>query len=137
MKAFEVTFPVRYYEADPMGVVHHSEYVRYFELARNEWLKSVGYPFERTLAEHLVFPVVHLECDYHRSAMFGDTLTATASIREYSGAAVVFEQTVLDSEGRLCARGAVRIAFMNTALGHVVRCPEALDEIIRETIKNQ
>ena len=39
---FETSFPVRYYEADPMGIVHHSNYLRYFECARDEMIASWG-----------------------------------------------------------------------------------------------
>ena len=43
----EVTFPVRYYETDQMGVVHHSNYIRYFECARNTLMAEGGYPIEQ------------------------------------------------------------------------------------------
>ena len=44
MTHFEVTFPVRYYETDQMAVVHHSNYIRYFEIARNQMMVDWGFP---------------------------------------------------------------------------------------------
>lgn len=44
MAAFKTSFPVRYYETDQMGVVHHSNYIRFFELARNQMMAAVGFP---------------------------------------------------------------------------------------------
>ena len=47
MSVFKTTFPVRYYETDQMAVVHHSNYIRYFELARDEMLVQLGFPIQR------------------------------------------------------------------------------------------
>ena len=43
----ETIFPVRYYETDQMGIVHHSNYIRYFECARNVLMAEGGYPIEK------------------------------------------------------------------------------------------
>ena len=44
MMYYETSFPVRYYETDQMGIVHHSNYIRYFECARNLMIREGGYP---------------------------------------------------------------------------------------------
>lgn len=129
---YSITFPVRYYEADPMGVVHHSEYIRYFELARNRWLHDNGYTQEVCEADKIVFPVVHLECDYKRSARFGGLVRATVEVESFTGARVTVHQTVLDEQGNLCAEGRVTLGFLKTDSGRVVRCPERLAEIINK-----
>ncbi|MCR5277555.1 MAG: acyl-CoA thioesterase [Bacteroidales bacterium] len=127
---YQITFPVRYYEADPMGIVHHSEYIRYFELARDAWLREVGYTHDRCLAEHLVFPVVSLDCRYFRSARFGQDVTVTMDLDEFKGAKVTFLQRVLDPDGQVCAEGHVTLGFINTELGRPVRCPETLSALL-------
>ena len=53
MTHFEVSFPVRYYETDQMAVVHHSNYIRYFEIARNSMMVAWGFPIERCENEYL------------------------------------------------------------------------------------
>ena len=132
---FQTSFPVRYYEADPMGVVHHSEYLRYFELARNLWLKEVGYTYDHSLEDNIVFPVVDLECHYKHSARFGQVLTATVEVSEFDMVTATFLQKVIDPQGRVCAEGKVRIAFLNTKLGRPVRCPARLVEKVESLIK--
>ena len=52
MTHFEVSFPVRYYETDQMAVVHHSNYIRYFEIARNRMMVEWGFPIERCENEY-------------------------------------------------------------------------------------
>ena len=117
-----------------MGVVHHTEYPRYFELARNRWLDKIGWNIDVCNAGHLVFPVVHLECDYKKSARFGGMVTATARIIRYTGARVEFLQQVLDESGSVCAEGRVTVGFLNTATGRVMRCPDALAAKIQEEL---
>ena len=49
---------VNYYETDKMGVVHHSNYIRYFEEARTYFMEQVGYPYERLEREGIMSPVI-------------------------------------------------------------------------------
>lgn len=131
---YSISFPVRYYEADPMGVVHHSEYLRYFELARNRWLNDVGYTNDVCNEKHIVFPVLHVEIDYRRSARFGGFVTATAKVAGFSGARVTFQHQLLDEQGRTCAEGKVTVGFLNTLSNFVMRCPEDLAIILNNEL---
>ena len=49
---------VQYYETDQMGVVHHSNYIRWFEEARAEWMEAVGLPYAQLEAEGIASPVL-------------------------------------------------------------------------------
>lgn len=131
---YEVEFPVRYYEADPMGVVHHSEYVRYFECARNAWLHEIGYLHKDSLEDGIVIPVVDLSIRYRHSARFGDVVKVTAEVRSFDRATLAMHQQVIDGEGVVCAEGDVTLAFLSTRLGRPVRCPERLTELINNQL---
>ena len=79
MTHFEVSFPVRYYETDQMAVVHHSNYIRYFEIARNQMMVDWGFPIERCENEYgVMIPIVSVECRFKLPARMGDVLTAVA-----------------------------------------------------------
>lgn len=134
---YEIPLQVRYYEADPMGVVHHSEYIRYFECCRDSWMDSVGYSIEQCAQDNIVFPVIDISCHYAKSARYGQTLKVTMELKELKSVYVVFHQTVLDPDGNLCAEGDVKVAFINTQLGRIVRCPEKLQKIIDSQLNNQ
>ena len=58
MQAFEIPIQVRYAETDAMGVVHHSSYFVWLELARVEWLKSLGIDYKQMEQEGFFLPVV-------------------------------------------------------------------------------
>jgi len=92
------TFPVRvYYEdTDAGGVVYHSNYISFFERARTEWLRSLGYELDVLSAEqHVVFVVKALNCDYLRPALFNDELFVSAEILKLGNTSITFEQKIL------------------------------------------
>jgi acyl-CoA thioester hydrolase len=68
---------VPFYETDAMGIVHHSNYVRFFELARVVWMDEHDRPYREYAAEGLNFATTSLEIRYHRSAAFDDVLAIT------------------------------------------------------------
>ena len=79
---------VAYYETDAMGIVHHSNYLRFFEEARVRWLEDHDRPYEAYLAEDLHFAVTQAHVDYHRSAAFGDLLEITSWMEWVQGASL-------------------------------------------------
>lgn len=91
-------FPVRvYYEdTDAGGVVYHSNYISFFERARTEWLRHLGYELDVLSEEqHLVFVVKALNCDYLRPALFNDELFVSADILKLGNTSITFEQKIM------------------------------------------
>ena len=130
MLHYETTFPVRYYETDQMGIVHHSNYIRYFECARNALIAEGGYPIEECEKDGIVIPVVSIECRYRHSARMGDTVKVVAEIDQVPLAKLVIKQAVYNQDGDVCAEGEVTLAFLDKATGRLVRCPDKLLKII-------
>ena len=137
MMYYETSFPVRYYETDQMGIVHHSNYIRYFECARNLMIREGGYPIEQCEADGVVIPVVSVECKYKFSAKMGDVLRCTASIDKLPLAKLVIKQAVYNQDGVLCAEGQVILAVSYTHLTLPVGCPEKLLEMIRSRMNDK
>lgn len=81
---------VNYYETDKMGVTHHSNYVRFMEEARIDFLSKLGYPMTRLETEGVVSPVVSVECKYKAPSTFSDVLKFTVKVEKYTGVKVVF-----------------------------------------------
>ena len=131
---YEISFPVRYYETDQMGVVHHSNYIRYFECARNGLIAANGYPIQECEKDGVTIPIVSVECRFRHPARMGDTVTVTADIDKVPRAKLVVKQAVYNQEGQLCAEGQVILGFLNKETGHPVRCPEKLLKMIELNI---
>lgn len=68
---FETSFPVRYYETDQMAIVHHSNYFRYFECARNTMMEEWGYSISKCEEDGVTIPIVKLECNFRFSCKNG------------------------------------------------------------------
>ena len=138
MAIFKTTFPVRYYETDQMAVVHHSNYVRYFELARDEMMVQVGFPIERCEKElKVLVPIVSLECHFRHPARMGDVLTATAEVTRVPMAKMFIKQAVYNQDGVLCAEGSVTLGFLNSATFTPIRCPEVITELFEKYINDK
>lgn len=137
MMYYETSFPVRYYETDQMGIVHHSNYIRYFECARNLMIREGGYPIEKCEEEGVVIPVVSVECKYKYSAKMGDVLRCTAAIEKVPLAKLVIKQAVYNQDGVLCAEGQVVLGFLSKETGHPVRCPAKLMEMIESRMNDK
>lgn len=75
---------VHYYETVKMGITHHSNYLRWMEEARTDYLKSLGYGLRRLEEDGVTSPVVSVECRYKRSTTFDDEIKIEVSIVKYN-----------------------------------------------------
>jgi len=90
--------PIRvYYEdTDAGGVVYHSNYISFFERARTEWLRQLGYELDELAQdEGVLFVVRAVTCDYLRPALFNNELFVSAEIRELGKTSIQFTQKVM------------------------------------------
>ncbi len=135
MAIFKTSFPVRYYETDQMAVVHHSNYIRYFEIARDEMMVQLGFPIEKCEAElGVLVPIVSVECHFRHPARMGDVLTATAEVNKVPMAKMLIKQAVYNQDGVLCAEGTVTLGFLNKETFMPVRCPEPVVKLFEEKL---
>ena len=138
MAIFKATFPVRYYETDQMAVVHHSNYIRYFEIARDEMMVTLGFPIEKCESElGVLVPIVSVECHFRHPARMGDVLTATAEVNKVPMAKMFIKQAVYNQDGVLCAEGLVVLGFLNKETFMPVRCPEVICDLFEKYINAQ
>ncbi len=134
MLKFEHFLDVRYYETDQMGIVHHSNYIRYFECGRVAMLKDLGLPIEKIEEAGVMLPVVSVECRYKVPARLGDTLKVVSMIDDVPRAKLVIRAEIFNPAGQLVCEGAVTLGFIHSDTRRPVRCPEALVKIFEENI---
>lgn len=106
-----------------MGVVHHSNHFRWFEMARVEYLRQAGVLLLDLMAEDIVFPITEVSCQYKASARFDDWLLIQAKLIDLSRAKMVFEYEVLrESDRVLLATGRTQNVFTDGS-GRILRLP--------------
>ena len=75
MKMKPYTHKVNYYETDKMAITHHSNYIRFMEEARVDFLEQIGFPFDRIEAEGIISPVIRIEYSYRKTTTFADVIS--------------------------------------------------------------
>ena len=73
---------VQYYETDKMGITHHSNYVRWMEEARVDYMAKIGWSYDRLEKEGMFSPVLAINCNYKESTTFPDEIIIHVSIQE-------------------------------------------------------
>jgi acyl-CoA thioester hydrolase len=118
---------VIYGDTDQMGIVYYANYLRYFEIARNEYLRAAGATYRAFEETHgLILPVVEAQVSYHRPARYDDELVISAATFARGAATVRFEYEIhRAADGEKLVSGRTIHACV-TRDGRVVRLPEAL-----------
>lgn len=93
---------VNYYETDKMGITHHSNYVRFMEEARVDFLAAVGWPYERLEEEGIISPVVSVECKYKTPSTFADRLEIKVRVAEFKGVKLKIEYVMTCKDKVVC-----------------------------------
>lgn len=102
-----------YYETDRMGIIHHSNYIRWFEEARIDFMTKAGAPYAELEAAGVSIPVLGVECSYHSMVRFGDTVEIDLRIEEYTGTRMTITYRVTDrATGELRTTGSSRHCFL-------------------------
>lgn len=87
---------VNYYETDKMGVTHHSNYIRWMEEARINFLEEIGFGYDKLEEDGIISPVISVECDYKKTTTFGDSVEISVEIEEFKGVKLVIKYTMKD-----------------------------------------
>ena len=120
---------VRYAETDQMGVVYHSNYLQYFEVARAESIRGMGLTYADLEKQGVMMPVVEINCKYIRPALYDNLLTVTAHIHEIpSSHKVIFHQEVYNEQHELLVTGVVTLYFLDKTSHKKMNIPHFLLE---------
>ena len=104
---------VQYYETDQMGIVHHSNYIRWFEEARTDFLEKIGIPYHVVEEAGIISPVLSVECKYKSKVKYGETVTIETTMIQYTGLRMRIRYAVYGSEGKLRSTGETSHCFVN------------------------
>lgn len=120
---------VRYYETDKMGITHHANYIHWMEEARIEFLRQIGWGYDRMEACGVVSPVVRVECEYKSPCTFDDTIAVTMRIQRYTRAKLTVAYEMRHhTTGKLVCIGRSEHCFLDTK-GNFLRLHKAFPEL--------
>lgn len=104
---------VKYYETDKMGITHHSNYIRWMEEARIDFLSQIGWDYARMEEEGVISPVVSLSCRYKEPTTFPEEVTVQIIPGRFNGVVLELNYTMTNSEGRVVCEASSTHAFVN------------------------
>ncbi|MFO0755941.1 MAG: thioesterase family protein [Byssovorax sp.] len=124
-----MTLAVRFCETDLMGIVHHANYLTYFEAGRVDWLHRRGISYEAWVKRGIHLPVVETRLRYRKAARFDDVLTVETTRAEQTRVTVTFSYLILRGDERIC-EGETLLACVGHDLAPK-RFPEDIAEVFR------
>lgn len=105
---------VHYYETDQMGIVHHSNYIKWFEEARIDMMEKMGLGYEVMEAEGIMSPVLSIQADYLRMMHFRDLFSVKCFIKEYNGIKLTVGYEVINEGTQMVhSRGTTKHCFID------------------------
>ena len=127
MFATETQIRVRYAETDQMGVVYHSHYFQYFEVARAESIRQLGFTYADMEKLGVIMPVIEVQCRYLRPALYDELLTVKVVLKDLPvHHKIEFHQEVYNEAPELLATGKVVLYFMEARTMKRTVMPEEL-----------
>jgi len=133
----DLRWPVRIYveDTDAGGIVFYANYLKYFERARTEWVRSRGVALRGRLEEGIAFVVHSLNIRYHQPAFLDDELEVSADLISATRTAMTFRQEAWRREdGAPLVSGEVKLACVQLPSGRPRRIPEDLNRIFKDTL---
>lgn len=120
---------VQYYETDAMGVVHHSNYIRWFEEARLDFLEKLHLPYDEIESRGLLIPVLETSCQYRQAVRFGKTVLIDTRMTFFNGLKFSVEYEIYDETRKIHhASGKTTHCFLNREF-HPVRLKREAPDI--------
>ena len=108
---------INYYETDKMGVVHHSNYIRFLEESRSRWLEKLGISMEKLEELGYTIPTLEINCKYKYHVTSGDIIIIEPKVTEYNGVRMTVSYNVIDKKtGKEVVQAWTKHCFTNREL---------------------
>lgn len=122
---------VWYCDTDQMGIVHHSNYIRYYEAARSDFMRSLGLSYGDVERRGLMMPILEVQSKYRKPALYDEKLTVTTTLDELPSTRINFRYEVRNEQGDLLNSGMTQLGFMHAETRRPCRCPEWFLDLLR------
>lgn len=134
MNSFETQIRVEYHHTDQMGIVHHSNYVKFFEVARTEWLRAAGLTYAEMERRGVMMPIVEVQVKYRQPAYYDELITVRAEVSELPMARMTFCYEIRGEDGRDIASGLTTLGFIDKQTRRPQRAPQWLMEVLNKEL---
>jgi len=114
---------VKFFDTDVMGVVHHANYIKWFETGRVEFLRAVGINLNDLMSDGILFPIIEIDARFHAPARFDDDLEIATTATALTRAKMQFKYEIRRvGEEKVLTEGTSTNVFAHD--GKICRLPE-------------
>lgn len=131
----EIQIRVRYAETDRMGYVYYGHYAAYFEVARVEMLRSLGFNYKKLEDEGVILPVLDFSIKYIRPAYYDDLLTIKTVLPELPASRIRFQYETFNEKKELLNKAETTLVFVNKNTGRPTSVPDDLMEEMKRVFE--
>ncbi len=133
-KIHETHIRVRYAETDAMGIVHHSNYIIWFEVGRTELMATRGYTYAEFEKKGYYLVVSEVGARYARPARYGEDIILRTYVSEVKTRAVRFEYEILEAESRQSLVTGFTRHILTDHQGRVRKFPPDMMTLLKEAV---
>ncbi|WP_329379519.1 acyl-CoA thioesterase [Anaerofustis butyriciformans] len=135
MKDYE--HKAEYYETDQMGIIHHSNYIRWYESARIYFMDKLGISYKKMEEKGIISPVLSVSSEYKNMVYFDDVVLVNVKIKKYNGIRLELEYTLTNKEtGEIVNTGSSKHCFlMNNKIINLKKVSEEFHEMFLNAIE--
>lgn len=129
---------VNFYDTDAMAVVHHSNYIRWFEIGRVEYLRAIGITLNELMEDGFVFPITEVRAKYVSPGRFDDVVQIETTATALTKAKMAFDYRILrKSDGELMVMGHSQNVFTRQDTGKITRLPDKYYTLLKAAMDNE
>jgi len=138
MYASETQIRVRYGETDQMGYLYYGYYALYYEVGRAEAIRTLGFTYKQLEEMGIMMPVVALNAQYFRPALYDDLITVRTILKELpEGSKIEFHSELYNEQGQLLNKGITTLVFYDGKEKKKVNMPQPLQERLQPFFKKE
>lgn len=130
MLTSEIKIRVRYAETDQMGYVYYGNYATYYEVARVESLRNLGFSYKLMEEQGIMMPVVENKSKFIRPAKYDDLLTLKVIVDELPSKRITFKYEIYNEREKLINLGETILAFVNMKNGRACNAPKSIINLL-------
>ncbi len=131
MRTVDITYRVLYADTDAMGIVYYANYLRFYEIGRDAYFRSLDLSEKDMQKERVVFPAISVEMQYLLPAQLNDELIVKTAVLKVPTVRLLFKQSVYNNDKGLLNEAYITLASVNAKTMRPVRCPEALRKAVK------
>ena len=127
----DIKLRVRYSDTDQMGYVYYGRYASYYEVARVELFRNLGFSYKKLEEEGIGMPVIDMETKYLLPIKYDEEITIRTRIEKLPSSRIIFHYEILNKNNDLANTAKTTLTFINLLNKKPVRTPKELLDLIK------